>query len=210
MSCYRDPLARSVSWFVILRACYRARKLPNPENTKNIQNPPPRVDPRKYEKIPKKYKNGPKIAVVGPFSYFFRYFFRIFGGQPGVGDFVFFSYFWALGGSGLCSRPARSQLLVLQASPLSKKGSRRSVFMWGIVETLRRCNSLFSSVCSSTDGSFGLSTWLILSLSPLSLKTVTSFLKLRSLDSSFRLLQSDKSNRGQWVQMLWSQGQNCL
>ena len=35
--------------------------------------------PPNIQKIPKKYENGPKITI----------FFRIFGGQPGVGDFVF-------------------------------------------------------------------------------------------------------------------------
>ena len=82
----------------ILRACYRARKPQNPENTKKIQNPPPRVGPPKIrEKIPKKYKNGLKIAVFRPFLYFFGIFSVFSGGRPGVGDLVFFfvfSGFW--------------------------------------------------------------------------------------------------------------------
>ena len=86
----------------ILRGWYRAQKPLNPGNTKKlrkkIQNPPPRVGPRKYE------KNTEKIRKWWAIFVFFRYFFRIFEGQPGVGDFVFFffvffSYFrgsWAL------------------------------------------------------------------------------------------------------------------
>ena len=45
------------SWglkFVTLRACYRAPKPQNPENTKKIRNPPPPVGPREYEKNTKK------------------------------------------------------------------------------------------------------------------------------------------------------------
>ena len=95
----------------ILRACYRARKPPHPENTKKIQNPPPRVDPRKYGKNTEKIEKRPKNCRFPAVFVFFRYFFCIFGGQPGVGDFVFFSYFRALGVFGLCSRHARSQRL---------------------------------------------------------------------------------------------------
>ena len=98
-------------WIAILRACYRARKPPNPENTKKYKIPHPGLTPGNTEKIPKKYKNGPKIAVFGPFPYFFGIFSVFWGANPGWGDFVFFSYFRALGVFGLCSRPARSQCL---------------------------------------------------------------------------------------------------
>ena len=71
-------------FLVILRACHRAQKLPNPEVQKK-RNPQPQVGPRKYKKkIPKKYKNGPKTAILGPFLYIFQYFFHIFGGQPAL------------------------------------------------------------------------------------------------------------------------------
>ena len=94
---------------VTLRACYRAPTPQNPENTQKIRNPPPRVGPRKYEKNTEKIQKRPKMAILGVIFVFFRYFFRIFGGQPGVGDFVFFAYFRGSGVLGLCSRPAGSQ-----------------------------------------------------------------------------------------------------
>ena len=111
----------------VLRSCGPATEPENPQTPKirkKYQIPHPGLTPGNTEKIPKKYKNGPKIAVFGPFSYFFRYFFCIFGGQPGVGDFVFFSYFRGLGVFGLCSRPAGSQPQCPQTSiALSKSSS---------------------------------------------------------------------------------------
>ena len=85
----------------IPRSWYRAQKPLKPGNTnkkyeRKLRNPPPRVGPRKYEKkrkIPKKYKNGPKITVFVFFLFFFFFFFRIFGARPGVGDSVIFSYY---------------------------------------------------------------------------------------------------------------------
>ena len=98
----------SGSGFATLRACYRAQKPPNPENTKKIQNPPPKLGPAAWppkirKKYRQKYKNGPKTTIFGPFFVVFRYFFWIFGGQAWVGDFVVFfcifgvrGVFWAL------------------------------------------------------------------------------------------------------------------
>ena len=78
----------------ILRACYKARKPPKPENTKKIQNPPLRVGPRKYrkntEKIRKRSENGNFWAVFS----FFRYFFRISGSTWSGGFCV-----WGFSGS---------------------------------------------------------------------------------------------------------------
>ena len=74
---------------------------------KNIQNPPPRVGPRKYTK----YRKNTKMAQKLPFWVFFRFFLCIFGGHPGVGDFVFFfffvifSHFWDSGVLGSVPPP---------------------------------------------------------------------------------------------------------
>ena len=117
--------------FAILRACYRARKPPKPENTKKIQNPPPRVGPRKYGKNTEKIRKRPKTAIFGPFLYFFRYFFRISGGQPGVGDFVFFRIFglWGFSGSvaGPQDRKGGWQL------PQNNRSAGRRLFRKGVV-----------------------------------------------------------------------------
>ena len=84
-------------------------KTPEPRKyEKNTKSPTPGWPP----KIRKKYRKNTKTAQKLPFRghfVFFRYFFRIFGAQPGVGDFVFFSYFRGSGVFGLCSRPAGSQ-----------------------------------------------------------------------------------------------------
>ena len=86
-------------------------KTPEPRKyEKNTKSPTPGRPPENTEKIPEKYKNGPKTAIFRPFFVFLRYFFVFSGGRPGVGDFVFFSYFRDSGVFGLCSRPAGSQL----------------------------------------------------------------------------------------------------
>ena len=57
------------------------------KNTKKkYKIPHPGSGPKNTKKIPKKYENGPKMTIF----VFFRYFFRIFGARPWVGDFVFF------------------------------------------------------------------------------------------------------------------------
>ena len=63
---------------------------------KKLQNRPFPAWPQKYEKkIPKNYKIGQKMTIF----VIFRYFFRIFGAKPEMGDyvifFIFFSYFQA-------------------------------------------------------------------------------------------------------------------
>ena len=73
---------------------------------KNTKSPTPGCPP----KIRKKYRKNAKMVISGPFVYFFR----IFGGQPGVGDFVCvffcrnFSYFRDSGVFGLCTTPTGS------------------------------------------------------------------------------------------------------
>ena len=87
--------------FAILRACYKARKPQNPENTKKIQNPPPRVGP---PKIRKKYIKDTKTARncrFGAVFVFFRYFSVFSGANPGWGILCFFRIFGILGFSGL-------------------------------------------------------------------------------------------------------------
>ena len=69
---------------MILRACYRARKPPKPENTKKIQNPPPRVGPRKYRKNTEKIRKRPENGNFGAAFIFFSVFFLYFRGQPGA------------------------------------------------------------------------------------------------------------------------------
>ena len=103
----------SILWtptFAILRACYRAQK---PQRSrkyeKNTNSPTLGWPPKNQKKTPKKYQNSTKTAIFVPFWYFFVIFFGFFGGQPGVGDFVFFSYFRDSGVLGLSSRPAGSQ-----------------------------------------------------------------------------------------------------
>ena len=94
--------------FAILRACYRARKPQNPENTKKYKIPHPGSAPQKYGKIPKKYrKSGPKTAIFRPLLYFFGIFSVFSGGRLGVGDFVFFFFhiFGILGFSGSVAGP---------------------------------------------------------------------------------------------------------
>ena len=61
----------------------------NPGNTKNTKNykvPHPGLAPENSEKNNEKYENGNFWANF----VWFRHFFRIFGGQPGVGGFVIF------------------------------------------------------------------------------------------------------------------------
>ena len=55
------------------------------EITKDMQNPPPRVGPRKYEN-----KRNTKMAIK---HHFYMFLFFSGGGQPGVGDFVFLFLF---------------------------------------------------------------------------------------------------------------------
>ena len=71
---------------------YRAQKPPKAGNTrknyeKKLQNPP---HPGWAPKIRKNYRKKIQKYFQGIFVSF-RYFFRSFGAQPGVGDFVFFS-----------------------------------------------------------------------------------------------------------------------
>ena len=52
---------------VILRACYRAENPQTPKIRKKYKIPHPGLAPENTEKIPKKYENGPKTAIFGPF-----------------------------------------------------------------------------------------------------------------------------------------------
>ena len=72
-----------------------SRKSGKKNYVKNIQNPPPRVGSRK---TPKKRKST-KMVHLGPFSYFFGLFVRIFGSQSGlsgVGDLYYFLLFFRI------------------------------------------------------------------------------------------------------------------
>ena len=66
----------------------------SPEIGKKYEIPHPRSGPENTKKIQKKYKNGDFWAVFG----IFLHFFHIFGARPGVGDFIFFSYFFVFEG----------------------------------------------------------------------------------------------------------------
>ena len=81
-----------------------------PKIRKKYEIPHPGFAPENTKKIPKIYKNDPKTAILCRFC-IFRCFFHMFGRQPGVGDFVFFSYFRSFAVLGLCSRPAWSQII---------------------------------------------------------------------------------------------------
>ena len=69
---------------------YRAQKPTKAGNPKKIRKnykiPHPELGPENTEKLPRKYKNGPKMTIF----VFFWYFFRIFGARLRVGDFVIF------------------------------------------------------------------------------------------------------------------------
>ena len=116
------------------------RKPPKPENTKKIQNPPPQLGPRKYRKNTEKIGKRPENDNFWAVFIFFRYFFRISGGQPGVGDFVFFSYFRGLGVFGLCSRPAGSQQWNTEKTQSLSSGVRADFRLKG----MRRATFQFS------------------------------------------------------------------
>ena len=83
--------------------CYRIQKPLKPGNTKKIPKNYKithfRFGPGNMEKIPKNYKIGQKMAIF----VIFRYFFRIFGAKPEMGDFVFFHIFFVFPGlKGFC------------------------------------------------------------------------------------------------------------
>ena len=106
---WHSSIARAIH---VLRSCGPATEPENPQSPKirkKYEIPHPGLAPENTEKIPKKYENGPENGNFWAVFVFFRYFFRISGGQPGVGDLVVFSYFRGLGVFGLCSRPAGSQ-----------------------------------------------------------------------------------------------------
>ena len=95
-----------------LRAWYRSQKRLNPENKKKyekIQNPAPRIGPRKYEKkILKKYKLAQNCHFC-IYSVFFSYFRGPIRGAGFCFFFVIFSYFRDSGVFVICTRPAGSQ-----------------------------------------------------------------------------------------------------
>ena len=80
-------------------------KTPSPETRKKykkLRSSLPRVGPRKYEK--KIQKKNTKTAIFGPLLFFFFCFFlRIFGAQPGAGNSVFFRSFRISGLEGFVS-----------------------------------------------------------------------------------------------------------
>ena len=59
---------------------------------KITKSPTSGLAPKIRKKKPKNYKNGHFLAN----SVIFRYFFRIFGAKPEMGDFVIFSYFFRI------------------------------------------------------------------------------------------------------------------
>ena len=92
-----------------LRSCGPVTEPENPQTPKiekEYKIPPPQVDPE----IPKKYKNGPKIAVFGPFSYFFGIFSVFSGANPGWGILYFFRIFGLWGFSGSVAGPEDRKL----------------------------------------------------------------------------------------------------
>ena len=80
----------------------------------------PALGPENTEKIQRNYKNGHFLTVF----VIFVYFFHIFGSQPGMGDFVFFSYlfvFPVLRGFRILSHPVEIPTLVLVLGPRNIK-----------------------------------------------------------------------------------------
>ena len=79
---------------VVLRFRVPGIELKNPSSPeiqkKKKTNSPPRVGPRKYEKIQNKYENGHFWVVF----VFFLFFWGIFGARPGPG----LSYFFRISG----------------------------------------------------------------------------------------------------------------
>ena len=88
-----------------MRSCGPATTEPenpqSPKIRKKYKIPHPRKYRKNTEKIRKRPENGNFWAVL----YVFGIFCRISGGQPGVGDFVFFSYFRVWGFSGSVAGP---------------------------------------------------------------------------------------------------------
>ena len=63
------------------------------ENMKKItKSPISSLGPKIRKQIPKNYKIGQKMTIF----VIVRYFFRIFGAKPEMGDFVIFSYFFRI------------------------------------------------------------------------------------------------------------------
>ena len=108
---------------VILRACYRAQKPRIPKIRKNkTKSPTPGWNwSPKIRKNTEKDENDPRTAIFELFFVFFRYFFRIFGGQPGGRDFVCFSCFRDSGFLGSVAGPQDHK-------PHQKIGDRE----WGV------------------------------------------------------------------------------
>ena len=110
------------SWVGISLGWYRTQKPLKPGNTKKIrkkwQNPP------FCPKIRKNDRKITKIVIFWPLSYFFWSFFRTFGAQPGMGDFVIFFVFPGLRGFCILYHPREitflrseiSEILVVLAS----------------------------------------------------------------------------------------------
>ena len=71
--------------FVIPSGSYRAQKPTKAGNTKKIQKnykiPHPELGPENTEKLPRKYKNGPKMTIF----VFFGNFLVFSGPNPGWG-----------------------------------------------------------------------------------------------------------------------------
>ena len=86
-----------------LRPCGPATEPQNPRTPKirkKYKIPHPGVARENPKNVPKKYRNGPKIAVFGPFLYFFGIFFSDFREPPLGGGFCIsfvFSGFWGFG-----------------------------------------------------------------------------------------------------------------
>ena len=94
-----------VSKIAILRACYRARKPPNPENTKKIQISHPGLTWKYGKNTEKNIKTAQKLSFSGRFRNF-SVFFLYFRGPTRGGGFCIFFVFSGFGGfSGSVAGP---------------------------------------------------------------------------------------------------------
>ena len=87
----------------MLRSCGPATEPKNPQSPKirkKYKIPHPGLAPENTEKIPKRYENGPKTAISGPFLYFFGIFSVFPGVNPRWEILYFFCIFGVSGFSG--------------------------------------------------------------------------------------------------------------
>ena len=99
-----------------LAGLLQSPKTPKPRKyEKNTKSPHPGLAPENTAKIPKKYENGPKTAIFGPFLCFFFGIFSVFPGvNPGWGILYFFRIFGVWGFSGSVAGPQYDDLRLVQ------------------------------------------------------------------------------------------------